>query len=129
MEIIPIVLLGISGAVVAILLRTAKRPEMAMLAALAAGLAVLYFVLSKLSGMVYALWTMADKGRVDGEVFAVVLKVIAIAYIAEFGAQVCHDAGEAGLAKKVELGGKVTVLALSVPILSALLDLILALVP
>lgn len=129
MEIVPIVLLGISGAIIAILLRSMKRPEMAVMAALAAGMGILAFVVSKLGGIIGALGDLARRGNVDLGTFSIVLKVIAIAYIAEFGAQVCMDAGEEGLAKKVELGGKVLVLALSVPILSALLDLILVLVP
>ena len=58
-----------------------------------------------------------------------VLRVIGVAYLAAFGGQVCRDAGEGALAAKVELAGKVLILAMSVPLMFALLDLILRILP
>jgi len=55
-----------------------------------------------------------------------ILKIIAIAYIAEFGAQICTDAGESAIASKIELAGKVLILITSMPVLYGLVDLIKA---
>jgi stage III sporulation protein AD len=58
-----------------------------------------------------------------------VLKITGIAYIAEFGAEVCKDAGEGSIASKIELAGKVTIIVLAVPIITSLLDLIIKVMP
>jgi len=60
---------------------------------------------------------------------SLILKVIGIAYIAEFGAQVCRDAGEGAVAAKVELAGKALVLLLALPIVYAILDFVGRLLP
>ena len=52
-----------------------------------------------------------------------------IAYIAEFGAQVCKDAGEGSIAAKIELAAKILVVVLALPIIVAILESILRLIP
>ncbi len=62
--------------------------------------------------------------------FSIILKIIGIAYIVEFGgAQVSRDAGEEAIASKIELGGKVVMMVLAMPILLALMDLIIKILP
>jgi stage III sporulation protein AD len=51
------------------------------------------------------------------------------AYVSEFAAQTCRDAGEDSLAAKVEMGGKVLVLAMASPVIVALVELVLEVVP
>ena len=58
-----------------------------------------------------------------------VLKITGIAYIAEFGAEICRDAGEGAIAAKIEMAGKVIIIALAVPIITSLLDLVLKIMP
>lgn len=58
-----------------------------------------------------------------------ILKVIGIAYIAEFTAQISKDAGFGSMAAKVELAGKIIILAMAVPILTALVETIIGLMP
>ncbi|MFR8071682.1 MAG: SpoIIIAC/SpoIIIAD family protein, partial [Anaerovoracaceae bacterium] len=56
--------------------------------------------------------------------FPVILKVLAVAYITDFTAQLCRDAGEASIGSKVELAGKIIIFYLAMPILTAILELI-----
>ncbi len=58
-----------------------------------------------------------------------ILKIIGIAYIAEFASQITKDAGQGALASKIELGGKVLILAMAVPILTVLIETIINLIP
>ncbi len=58
-----------------------------------------------------------------------ILKIIGIAYIAEFGAQIAKDAGQAAIASKIELAGKVLILVLAIPILTAVIEMVLSLLP
>lgn len=129
MEVLRIALLAIAAALLALLLNSTKRGDFALLVTLVAGVTLLGYIVTRLSGALEAIQALAERGRIDGELFTTVLKVISIAYIAEFGGQVCRDAGQGSLAQKVELGGKVAILLLAVPILSSLMDLILTLLP
>ena len=64
-----------------------------------------------------------------GGLLILILKIIGVAYIVEFGAQISRDAGEEAIASKIELGGKIIIMVLSMPILLALIDLIIKILP
>ena len=48
--------------------------------------------------------------------------MIGITYIAEFSAGICKDAGYGALGTQIEIFGKLSILAVSMPILLALLE-------
>ncbi len=52
-----------------------------------------------------------------------------MAYITEFGAQVCRDADEGTIAKKIEFAGKVIIMFLAVPLIIMILETVLRLMP
>ncbi len=58
-----------------------------------------------------------------------ILKIIGIAYIAEFAAQITKDAGQGAIASKIELGGKILILAMAIPILTVMIETIIRLIP
>jgi stage III sporulation protein AD len=58
-----------------------------------------------------------------------ILKIIGIAYIAEFGAQITKDADQGALASKIELAGKIIILSLAIPILTVVIETVLNLMP
>ena len=58
-----------------------------------------------------------------------ILKIVGVAYIADFGSQICRDAGEGALASKIEFAAKIIVLVMAVPIIVAVLQSLLKLVP
>lgn len=72
---------------------------------------------------------IAQKGNIKGMYVDTILKIIGIAYIAEFGAQITRDAGLGSVASKIELAGKVFILVLAVPILTAVIETILRFIP
>ena len=57
------------------------------------------------------------------------LKITGIAIITEFAVSICTDAGEKAIAAKVEIGSKVVIIAMSIPIISSLLELIIEILP
>lgn len=106
-----------------------QRPEIAVLASLAAGAMLLVAALSALSPALAVLSDLAVKAKVERYYLDTVLKVIGVAYLADFGAQVCEDAGERALGHKVELAGKVLIMVMAVPVVSAVLEVVLRLLP
>jgi len=128
MEIIQIVGIGIIAAVLAVLLKQ-QKPELAIHISIAAGVIIFLLMLGKLISVIQILQEMSQKVQMDFAYLSTVLKIIGIAYIAEFGSQVCKDAGEGAIASKIEFGGKIIIMVMAVPIIIALLDLILQIIP
>ena len=63
--------------------------------------------------------------KIDMVYIGVVLKILAIAYLATFCSEICKDAGAASIASKVEFSAKILILTLAIPILMAVLQSIL----
>ena len=60
---------------------------------------------------------------------SIILKITGIAILTEFGVSICKDAGEAAIASKIEFGGKIIIMSISIPIISALLEVITTIIP
>lgn len=128
MDIMKIVIVGIIAAVLAVLLKE-EKPEIAILVSIVTGLVIFVFLITKLNSVMSVLKYFASKANIDVLYFSTILKVIAIAYITEFGAQICRDAGEGSIATKVELAGKVLIMVIAIPILAALMDIMIKIIP
>lgn len=127
MEIGQIVAVGLIGTILAIVLKK-ESPQMSLLVALATGVLIFIFLCVPLQAILELLHDVADRAGVSGEYYAIILKVIGIAYLAQFGAQVCADAGEGAIAAKIELAGKVLIMGVSAPVLMGLLEIVMGLV-
>lgn len=128
MEILQIIGLGVVAVVMIIVLR-AQRPEIAVQVSIVTGIVIFLLLATKLSAVVELLQSYAGRAKLNPVYFTTVLKIVGIAYIAEFGAEVCKDAGESSIASKIELAGKVIIVVLAVPIITSLLDLIIKIMP
>ncbi|MBI2875204.1 MAG: stage III sporulation protein AD [Firmicutes bacterium] len=126
MDIFRIVGFALLTSLFMVLLRR-ERPELAHVLAIAAGTVILILVTNRVVGVLEVVAQLADRAGVDRLYLGTLLRVIGVAYMAEFGAQVCKDAGEGALASKVELAGKVIILILAVPIVLAVSDMVLTL--
>ena len=124
MNIIQIVIFGLVTTIIVVTVKQ-QRPDIALLISLAGGTVILIFVVSSLSVVIETISNLFNKSNMDPVYITTILKVIGIAYLADFGAQLCKDAGESAIAAKIELGGKIIILLLAIPILTALMELIL----
>jgi len=127
MEILQIVSIGIIATLLAMILKQ-QKPELGIFVSIAAGLLILFLILGKLSGVVDILYKMVQKSQVDTIYISILLKIIGIAYLTEFGANICRDAGESAIASKIELGGKVIIMVMALPILVGLMEVILKII-
>ena len=128
MDILQIIGLAIVATVIIAVLKS-HRPEIAIQISIAAGIIVFAMILGKITAVIELLKSYALKVNIDTIYLSTLLKIVGIAYIAEFGAEVCKDAGEGAIASKVELAGKVVIIVLAVPIITSLLDLIIRIMP
>lgn len=101
-----------------------QRPEFAVLAVLVAGTVIITMLLRQLATVVQVFQDATARAAVMQDFTLLVLKITGVAYIADFTAQVCRDANESAIAAKVELAGKLIILGLAVPLITAVLDTI-----
>ena len=125
---IRIAAIGLTGAVLTLILRQ-QRPELAAVSALASGLVILFLVMEQILPLMAFLRDLSERYGLDEGAFGSVLRIVGVAYIGEFGVQACKDAGEASIAAKVELGAKVIILGLCLPIAVNILELLSGLLP
>lgn len=123
MEIIRISVVGVAGVFLAILVKQV-RPEYSLYITMAAGIAILFYSAGKLSYLITSLRNMQQYVPVDTEYMTILLKMIGITYIGQFCAGVCKDAGYSAVAGQIEIYGRLAVLAVSMPVLTALLETI-----
>ena len=128
MEIWQIVGLALIVTVICVVLKQI-RPEIALQLSILAGASIFIVILSKIKVVVDLLQTLADQANMSSYYLLIVLKIVGVAYLAEFGAQICRDAGEGALATKIELAAKVGVIVLAIPIIVAITESLVRLVP
>lgn len=124
MDILQIVGLGLIAAFLVMTLKW-QSPSIALLVSMLAGAFIFFFLVGPIKVIISEIDKLAVQAHVDLKFLATILKIIAIAYIAEFGAQIVRDAGEGGLASKIEFAGKIFILVLAIPIVKVVIDTII----
>lgn len=118
-----LIAISIIGVVVVLMLRTAK-PEFAVFATIATGVIMVIILLSTLQDVILSFDNVVKKSGIDEGVFSAVLKIIGIGYLTEYSASIATDAGCGSIAQKLQFGGKLTIFAMSISIVSALIDVV-----
>jgi stage III sporulation protein AD len=126
-EIVRIVGIGLLAGMLINLLRQWK-PELAIQLSVVAGAMLMLVMASRIVAVVEVLQSLGARAKIDQAYMGTVLKIIGIAYVADYGSQVLQDAGEKAVATKIEMAGKVLIMLLAIPIIIAILDSVLKLV-
>jgi len=128
MDIIQIVGLGFVATILIVILKD-QSPQFAFLLTIITGITIFLFLLGKISAVISMLEKLAIQAKVNMVYLETILKIIGIAYIAEFGAQIMKDAGQSAIASKIELAGKILIMVMAIPILSVIIETIINLLP
>lgn len=86
-------------------------------------------VLARISGIIDLLSNIASKSSINNEFLSLLIKITGIAFLTEFAVSICRDSGESAIASKVDLGGKVIIISMSIPIIAGLLETIIKVLP
>ena len=73
--------------------------------------------------------SLAGKVSIHQEFIELLIKITGIAILTEFAVSICKDSGETAIASKIDMGGKVIMVSMSIPILAGLLETILKILP
>lgn len=127
-EVIKIIGIGLIALIVIIIIKQ-YRPEFAIYVSIIAGVLIFTVSLEKFSTIINLLKSISDKSGINSSFLSILLKITGIAFLSEFAISICRDSGESAIASKIELGSKVVIMTMSLPIISSLLNIVLKLLP
>ncbi len=128
MDILKIIVIGFVAVIIIVILKQ-YRPEFAIYISIVAGVIILLMLTDTVSGIIQLLQDIASKANISGEFLKILIKITGIALLTEFSVSICKDAGETAIANKVDIGGKVIIISMSIPIIRALLETVLKILP
>ena len=127
-DISKIIGIGLIGLIIIVILKQYK-PELAIYVSIIAGVLILVFAIEKLTGIINLLQSISNKTNINSSFLKILLKIKGITFITEFAVSICSDAGEKAIASKIEIGSKVIIITMSIPIITSLLELVLEILP
>lgn len=105
------------------------RNDFAILISIVGGVVILFYIISYLAGIFDVFNKIFTISNINSSLYAIIFKIIGIAYLTEFTACICNDTGNSSLGDKVLLGGKIIILVLALPIVTSILDIVMELLP
>ena len=125
-EMLKTLAVGLVG-VFAIILVKQTKPELAILLSIAVSIIIILMTISKLQSVTSYFKSIFQVTGVDDTILSPLLKIIAIGYLAEFGANICQDSGSSSVADKILFSAKIIILIIAMPIVINVIDLVVGL--
>ncbi len=123
MEILKMSAFALMAVVIIVLIKQEKK-EIGITISILAAVLLAAFAILKLNDVIDLLYNLTSKIGVNAKYLEIILKVVGIAYIIELTKDVCVDSGETALGSKVEMAGKITITAMTIPILTGIIEVI-----
>lgn len=123
MDIVQVAVIGVLGTLMAIQFKGGKS-EYGMYIGVAVSLFIFLNIISRLTVIIDTIQDICSGMNLNISYISAMVKMLGITYIAEFASGICKDAGYQTIAQQIEIFSKLAILALSMPILSALLTTI-----
>lgn len=123
MNMVQIGMIGVLGALLAIQFKGGKT-EYGIYMSVAVSILLFLCIVDRLEIFVETMDEISRYISMDIGYFSTMLKMIGITYISEFSSSICKDTGYQTIAVQIEVFSKLTILAMGMPILLALLETI-----
>ncbi len=123
MDITKVVAVGIAATLLASAVKPAKK-EFAITISVVCSVFIFGYIFSYLKSIVNTINNVIENFNLDTSMFFIIMKIIFVSYICEFGANICRDAGESAIASKIELFGKIIIVYISLPVIEAVINLL-----
>jgi stage III sporulation protein AD len=120
---VKVALIGVFVTFLSLLLSREKR-EYGIVVGIGAGLLMFSLLLSQVETVVGFLEELTGRLSIGDGYLGILLKLLGITYVAEFASSICRDAGYSSLAGQIELFAKISILALSIPTVTYILELV-----
>lgn len=103
------------------------KPEIAIIISIVGSVIIIIMAVNILSSVISSFYKIFQTTGVETTLLTPLLKIVAIGYIAEFGANICQDAGASGVADKILFSAKLIILVIAMPIITTVIDMVVAL--
>ncbi len=124
MEIFKITLIALLATVMILIIKQ-TRPELAVMVSVITVTVLFLFSIDKVGQVVNLIRNLSDSAGLPLEFLSIILKIVGIAYVTEFGANICKDVGESAIASKVQFSGKCIIIFLGISIIGNFVETIL----
>ena len=118
-----IVISVVIGVLLAMKLKSLNSPFWIYLS-LALSVFVLFYILNRLGFVLEFLNGVMDEIGLESGYFEILIKIVGISYLCEFTSNICRESGFVAVASQIEIGGKLTMMVMSMPILMAIVETI-----
>lgn len=121
MIVIKIVGFGILATIVTVILKEQNK-EIALILVIVSCVMLMYLSINYLKPIITLINDLVNKTAIEKSYFILILKITGIAYLIEFGKDICKDAGQSAIANKMEIVGKIIIVSLSIPLIVSVLE-------
>lgn len=128
MDIIKIIGVGFFTLIITIILKE-YRKEYAIYAVLIGGMIIIFYSMDTVKAIINFINDLSRNKSYNTEFISLLLKITGISILTEYAVSICKDSGENAIANKIDFGGKIIVISLSIPIISTTLSSLTRLLP
>lgn len=121
MDIVKIIGIAFISLIFTIILKE-YRKDFAIYVVIIGGALIFFYSINTISNIMNFINNLSNKTNISSEFIKLLIKITAISILIEFAVSICKDCGENAIASKLDLGGKVIVISMSIPVISTMLN-------
>ena len=126
--IIKIVAIGIITCVATMIIKPI-RSDFSVIIAILGGVIILFMIINYLTGIFSVFTNLISLTGINNNIYSLLLKIVGIGYLVEFTAGICSDTGNNSLGDKILFGGKIIIMAMALPIVLNILEIVMEILP
>ena len=121
MDVVKIIGVSFVTLIFTIVLKEYKK-DFAIYVVIIGGLLILFFSFETIKNIIDFINNLSNKTNINSDFIKLLIKITSISILIEFAVSICKDAGESAIATKLDLGGKIIVISMSIPVISSMLN-------
>lgn len=98
------------------------RKDFAIYVVIIGGALILLSSLETFKNIIDFINRLSNKSNISSDFIKLLIKITSISILLEFAISICKDSGESAIANKIDLGGKIIVISMSIPVISTMLN-------
>ena len=128
MEIVKVIGIGFLTLIITVILKEYKK-EYAIYAVLVGGAIIVFYSMNTVKSIIDFIRELSNNSAYNNNFISLLLKITGISILTEYAVSICKDVGEISIANKIDFGGKIIVISLSIPVISTTLETLTKLLP
>ena len=127
-SIIKIIIVGLVSLIIAIILKQYKS-EFNVFIPIISGVIIILLLQINIKEIIELIYEFSGKASINASFVKILIKITGIAILSEYAVSICKDSGENAIASKIDFGGKIIIMTLSIPIISSLIETLIEILP